>query len=384
MVNKWPLPPPSPVGRELEGEKYIMNMLNYKSYITNGAMCIVLCTLFVACSGDDLEQYGQRADNADEIGFLLKTENVTRSVTQRYSPDNPHPETMGTFGYLDLNETNMKKDKYIIFKNEEVTYSDGEWKYDPVKFWPEYSAFTSFDFFGYMPYNSSATFTGVGNLYTLSFGATLDDAMMLEGKNAPLICNSPHHKDAPRDIVRFDMDQTLTSFQLKFKLGTEMSKVREFEITKVKVSGKFPYKGTITRTYTFDEENKVWGPDPSIVWKNVVKMTSEKTLDIKNEGGSLTLQDDEFHNWGSPFYAIPVTDFNPTISVTYNVKVADNGTVTRENVTNKIIFNEDNFANLRKWALAPGKLNTLEIAIVPDHLYILADQDQYFGYLVME
>lgn len=349
-------------------------MANYKLYIA------LLSVPFIAgCSGDDLEQYAQRADNADEIGFLLKTENVTR----RYSKDNPHPETMGTFGYHDLNETNMKKDKYIIFKNDSVTYSDGEWTYEPVKFWPEYSAYTSFDFFGYMPYDSLATFTGSGNLYTLSFGATLDDAMMLEGKNAPLICNSPHHKDAPRDIVRFDMDQTLTSFQLKFKLGTKMSKVREFEITKVKVSGKFPYKGTITRTYKFDEENKVWG-DSSIVWKKVAKMTSEKTLDIKNEGGSLTLQDDEFHNWGSPFYAIPVTDFKPTISVTYNVKVADNGTVTRENVTNKIIFNEDNFANLKKWAIAPGKLNTLEIAIVPDHLYILADQDQYIGYLVME
>ena len=53
-------------------------------------------------------------------------------------------------------------------------------------------------------------------------------------------------------------------------------------------------------------------------------------------------------------------------------------------MTNTIIFNEDNFANLKKWALKPGKLNTLEIAIVPDHLYILADDDQYIGYLVLQ
>ena len=99
---------------------------------------------------------------------------------------------------------------------------------------------------------------------------------------------------------------------------------------------------------------------------------------------SLTLNDNDFHEWGKPFFAIPVKSFMPTISVTYNVKVANNGTVTRENVTKTIIFNKDNFANLKKQGLMPGKINSLEIAIVPDHLYILADEDQYIGYFVME
>ena len=342
----------------------------------------LLLPLMVGCSGDDLEQYAQRADNANEIGFMLKSENMTRS----YSLDNPHPATMGAFGYHDLSDTNMKKDGYVIFDNTEVTYNEGEWTYEPTKFWPEYSAFTSFDFFGYMPYNSSATFKGFGNIYTLSFDATLNDASMLEGKDAPLICNMPHHKDAPGEIVRFDMDQTLTSFQLKFKLGAKMSQVREFEITKVTISGKFPYKGDITRTYTFDEEQNTWASSSSIVWSNVKLMNKEKTLEIKNESGNLTLdyEQKDFQNWGTPFYAIPVAEFTPTISVTYNVRVADKRTITRENVTNTIIFNEDNFANLKKWALKPGKLNTLEIAIVPDHLYILADDDQYIGYLVLQ
>ena len=115
--------------------------------------------------------------------------------------------------------------------------------------------------------------------------------------------------------------------------------------------------------------------------ENVVKSTNK---DENNNAVSLTLADYDFHEWGTPFYAIPVESFMPTISVTYNVKVADNGTVTREKVTNKIIFNKDNVANLRKTGLTPGKINSLEIAIVPDHLYILADQDQYIGYLVME
>ena len=99
---------------------------------------------------------------------------------------------------------------------------------------------------------------------------------------------------------------------------------------------------------------------------------------------SLTLNDNDFHEWGKPFFAIPVKSFMPTIKVTYNVKVANNGTVTRENVTNSIIFNENNFAKLKTQDLTPGKINSLEIAIVPDHLYILADEDQYIGYLVME
>ena len=378
MVNKWPLPPPSPVGRELEGEKYIMNMLNYKSYITNGAMCIVLCTLFVACSGDDLEQYAQRADNANEIGFMPKAENVTRST---YSQ---HPSTMGVFGYHDLSSITIDKPANRIFSNQIVSYVEGKWSYTPTKYWPEYSSYDSFDFLGYMPYNGSASFSYQSTIYTLSFAANLNETNMIEGTNLPLICNVPHHKNAPGEIVDFKMDQTMTGFQLNFKLGAKMSQVREFEITKVVVSGDIPYKGKISRSYVI--KDKKWESAP-IVWSDVESKSMSLNIVNKDEdlnAVSLTLADNEFHEWGSPFFAIPVESFTPTISVTYNVKVADNGTVTREKVTNKIIFNKDNVANLRKTGLTPGKINSLEIAIVPDHLYILADQDQYIGYLVME
>ena len=373
MVNKWPLPPPSPVGRELEGEKYIMNMLNYKSYITNGAMCIVLCTLFVACSGDDLEQYAQRADNANEIGFMPKVENVTRST------GNPHPSTMGVFGYHDLSSITIDKPANRIFSNQIVSYVEGKWSYTPTKYWPEYSSYDSFDFLGYMPYNGSASFSYQSTIYTLSFAANLNETNMIEGTNLPLICNVPHHKNAPGEIVDFKMDQTMTGFQLNFKLGAKMSQVREFEITKVVVSGDIPYKGKISRSYVI--KDKKWESAP-IVWSDVE--SKSMSLNIANKGESLILKNNGFQEWGQPFFAIPVKSFMPTISVTYNVKVANNGTVTRKEVTKKIIFNENNFANLRKWELKPGKLNTLEIAIVPDHLYILADADQYIGYLVME
>ena len=216
------------------------------------------------------------------------------------------------------------------------------------------------------------------------FAANLNETNMIEGTNLPLICNEPHHKNAPGQIVNFDMDQTMTGFQLKFKLGEKMSKVREFEITKVVVSGTIPYKGKITRSYQFKEGK--WEFEP-LEWSDVVSKSMSLNIVNKDEdlnAVSLTLADNEFHEWGSPFFAIPVESFTPTISVTYNVKVADNGTVTRENVTNKIVFNKDNFANLKKTGLTPGKINSLEIAIVPDHLYILADEDQYIGYLVME
>ena len=132
-------------------------------------MCIVLCTLFVACSGDDLEQYAQRADNANEIGFMTRTENVTRG----YSMENPHPATMGVLGYHDLSELHMKDNEFIIFNNKKVSYEDDAWIYSPIKFWPEYASFNNFDFFGYMPYSSNATLTYYDLGYTLSFNATL-------------------------------------------------------------------------------------------------------------------------------------------------------------------------------------------------------------------
>ena len=356
-----------------------MNMLKYKSYIANGTLYIVLCTLFVACSGDDLEQYAQRADNADEIGFMPKAETVTRAT---YSQNNPHPATMGVFGYYNLSEAAMNNPDNKIFFNRQVSYDNGVWAYSPTKYWPEYSSYNSFDFFGYMPYESKANFTYLAGSYTLSFDATLNESSILEGTDLPLICNKPHHKDAPGEIVDFQMDQTMMGFLLKFKLGTKMSKVREFEITKVKISGDIPYKGNISRTYTY--KDKAW-TQGDIVWSNV--KSQSMTLNIENQSGSLSLKDDVFHEWGSPFYAIPVAEFVPTISVTYNVRVAEpNRTITRENVTNTIVFNEDNFANLKNKKLASGwgKLCPLEIAIVPDHLYILADADQYIGTLAIE
>ena len=338
----------------------------------------------VGCSGDDLEQYAQRSDNANEIGFMTRTENVTRG----YSMENPHPATMGVLGYHDLSELHMKDNEFIIFTNKKVSYEDDAWIYSPIKFWPEYASFNNFDFFGYMPYSSNATLTYYDLGYTLSFNTTLSVPTIKEGKDLPLICDMPHHKDAPGEIVKFAMDQTTTGFQLKFKLGTKMSNVREFEITKVEVLGQIPNKGKVSRTYICDDDGN-WVLDPQLLekkhdikWSDVT--TQNMALQIANEGGSLTLSDDEFHEWGNPFFVIPVESFAPTIRVTYNVKVADNGTVTRENVMKTIVFNKDNFANLKKQGLMPGKINSLEIAIVPDHLYILADDDQYIGYLVME
>ena len=382
MVNHKPLPLPSPLGRRPEGENiYIMNMLKYKSYIASGTLYFALCTLFVGCSGDDLEQYAQHADNANEIGFMPRTENVTRST---YSPNNPHPATMGAFGFYNLSSDTWKEPANRIFSDQKVSFADGIWTYSPVKYWPEYSGYDSFDFFGYMPYSGSASFGYNAGIYTLSFPVTLNTTNIKEGTNLPLICNVPHHKNAPGQIVNFDMDQTMTGFQLKFKLGAKMSKVREFEITKVVVSGTLPYKGKISRAYQF-KENK-W-ESASILWSDVESQTMSLNIANNDEdlnAVSLTLNDNDFHEWGKPFFAIPVKSFMPTIKVTYNVKVANNGTVTRENVTNSIIFNENNFAKLKTQDLTPGKINSLEIAIVPDHLYILADEDQYIGYLVME
>ena len=344
---------------------------------------LLLVPFIVACSGDDLEQYAQREDNANEIGFMPRTDNVTRSST--YNQENPHPATMGSFGYHDLSSNTFDKAAYIIFNNEEVNYADGAWTYSPVKYWPEYSSYDSFDFFGYMPYSSTASLGYQAGIYTLSFDVSLSENDMRNGTNLPLICNVPNHKDAPGGKVNLDMDQTMTGFQLKFKLGEKMSKVREFEITKVVVSGEnIPYQGKISRSY---EYNGAKWESKTMVWSDVVSQSMTLNIankDENNKAVSLTLADNDLHEWGTPFYAIPVESFTPTISVTYNVKVADTETFTRKNVTNKIIFNKDNFANLKKTGLLPGKINSLEIAIVPDHLYILADDDQYIGYLVME
>jgi hypothetical protein len=90
--------------------------------------------------------------------------------------------------------------------------------------------------------------------------------------------------------------------------------------------------------------------------------------------------------WGANFYAIPSAEFQPTITVKYDVTVQDEDKkyiTTRRDITSKIVFSELNFPSYIAGG-SIGQINPITIKIVPDYLYVLADADQRIGYLVLE
>lgn len=81
----------------------------------------------------------------------------------------------------------------------------------------------------------------------------------------------------------------------------------------------------------------------------------------------------------------PLATFQPSINVTYDVKMTTQDgkkTITRENVTSSILLNKDNFSNINTGSTAT--INSIRILIQPRYLYVMSDQDAYTGYLLID
>jgi hypothetical protein len=257
-----------------------------------------------------------------------------------------------------------------------------------------------------------------GNEYTLSFPVELENSVTSDVATTPLICAAPVHKTRVGETINFQMDQVLTGFNLEFQLGTEMSDLRDFLIKEVKITGAadvLPYKGLVSRTYTYDPSAGTWTAG-NVTWSksNIEKNPSaiDYTVPYVNNGsaekGTAVMYkdvDDTYNSgngtlrigytnraitttgkWGADFFAIPSADFKPNISVKYDVQVMNEDgtyTTTRENITNTIQFSDSFFTSYTEGG-AVGKLNKITVQIIPDYLYVLADADQRNGYLIVK
>lgn len=331
------------------------------------------------------------------------------------------PTTFGVYGIYNQNIDS----KAQLFDNEQVSTTDGTtWTYDPLKYWADYTWCESFDFFGYMPKmatddsdpdaepaepRNGVKLEKAGNEYTLSFPVEIANSVTSDVATTPLICAAPVHKTKVGETINFQMDQVLTGFNLEFTLGTEMSDLRDFLIKEVKITGAadvLPYKGLVSRTYTYNPSAGTWSSG-NVTWSNIEKKGSaiDYTVPYVNNGSAenntAEMYDDDAKTlrigytnhektttgkWGADFFAIPSADFKPNISVKYDVQVKnedDTYTTTRANITNTIQFSDSFFINYTEGG-AVGKLNKITVQIIPDYLYVLADADQRLGYLVIE
>lgn len=395
-----------------------------------------------ACDSSDMPV--QHSDHYDEITFTVETQKVENQKAksqnaatraneyEKYDPT-LHPVQMGVWGYYyDIKQ--LGNAGTSIFNNQLVSYDSNKnaWGYGEPKKWEAYKEARHFDFFAYMPYqqetgSSIAISTDADShtdTYTLSvpyapsgFSSSSSTSstsssstssslstsssnypFLFDAQNAPIICALPEHRTVKSDqdeklsfehTVKFKFDQTLIGYKLLFKLDPTMGAIRQFHIKSVNITGEIPVSGTFTRAFTYSTTTKKWTAG-KIVWENIATRTYTKDAPVSipyqnTSSSSLEISSTEYQPWGDIFYTIPLATFQPTINVTYDVKMTtqDGKTpITRENVTSSILLNKDNFSNINTGSTAT--INSIRILIQPRYLYVMSDQDAYTGYLLID
>lgn len=384
----------------------------------------------------------QHSDQYDEITFTVETQKVENQKAksqnaetraneyEKYDPT-LHPEQMGVWGYYYAIKQ-LGNAGTPIFNNQLVSYdsSQNAWGYSEPKKWEDFKEARHFDFFAYMPYQQgtgssiaistdtdshtdtytlSVPYSPSGSSASSSTSSSLSTSssnypFLFDAQNAPIICALPEHRTVKSDqdeklsfehTVKFKFDQTLIGYKLLFKLDPTMGAIRQFHIKSVNITGEIPVSGTFTRAFTYSTTTKKWTAG-KIIWKDIDKRTYTKddpviipyqnTSSSENQSSpSLEISSTEYQPWGDIFYTIPLAAFQPSINVTYDVKMTtqDGKTpITRENVTSSILLNKDNFSNINTGSTAT--INSIRILIQPRYLYVMSDQDAYTGYLLID
>lgn len=392
-------------------------MKKLKYILSQFAILASLC----ACDSNNMPV--QHSDHYDEITFAVETQKVenqkaksqkAKSRANEYEKYDPvrHPVQMGVWGYYYAIKQ-LGNAGTSIFNNQLVSYdsSKNAWGYANPKKWEEFTEARHFDFFAYMPYqegtgSSIAISTDADShtdTYTLSVpyapsGSSSNSPFLFDAQNAPIICALPEHRTVKSDqdeklsfehTVKFKFDQTLIGYRLLFKLDPTMGAIRQFHIKSVNITGEIPVSGTITRAFTYNTTTKKWTAG-KIVWEKIATRTYTKDAPVSipyqnTSSPSLEISSTEYQPWGDIFYTIPLATFQPSINVTYDVKMTtqDGKTpITRKDVTSSILLNKDNFSNINTGSTAT--INTIRILIQPRYLYVMSDQDAYTGYLLID
>lgn len=410
-----------------------------KKFLNIVTPLIILLAILTACESNDMPI--QHADNYAYISFSAKTEKtLTRTNPYEAYDAAKHPATMGVFGYQSSTSHPKLDGDNTIYSNESVSYNSTteNWTATNRKRWNEYlGKAISFHFFAYMPKvdgakvieekSDATSSTSTSRTFTLSFPFAMSTSAEetssentssnhtpspvifdIDIKKAPIICALPQSRegmDAQKTeytfdrVVNFQFDQTLTGYRLLFKLDTKMGAVRQFRIKRVTLSGKLATSGTVSRSYTWDENKKQWTTQGAIVWKDLAyttfdsfkipykENTDNTSSAFDNATKSILLDNSikDYTQWGPAFYTIPDKNFTPTIKVTYDVVFKDENqqeVITRKDVTSAIELNEKNFESLKQGVTA--MIYPIRILIQPRYLYVLAEEDAYTGHLLID
>lgn len=362
-------------------------------------VCIV-ALLVVACGNYEGEEFDP-SDRSMAVSFgrgqmgydlgastvlRVRREEVEHNKVEdgycKYSPDH-HPTTMGMWASCNDEQ---------IWDNLQHTYANNgdKWEYSKPLDWGndlKYTDWTEdarYEFCCYMPYAASGV-TYSNNILTIAnqplITADAGQAQRYYITHNLLQANGsgPGQDRQGNRICPSKMDLIYARYQLEFKLGTEMSKIRRFEITGIKVyDAAVKANADFSRNYSAKKDvlTEVGSTDSSSA-----KVSLTGTLRINAQDNSSWLPycsdgtKDSAGSTPSYFYILKGhTLEHIRLDITYNVyDLAD--TMTRKNVTSSLTLSIRNGETGNFSTTGHHAVNRIQIQIVPRYLYVLSEND---------
>lgn len=280
-----------------------------------------LLTACMVCSCSQEEVVSEVATNqAISFDTYVGRNAQTRASVATKTTLEGSNEGFGVFGYYTEDDDWSSSATPNFMYNQQVTYTDGAWGYDPIKYWPD----GNISFYAYAPYSE--------NGYTLSANNVAD---------APtLTYTMPDDVDDQVDLLISDakLDQTITDPVVDFTFYHALSRIgfaikaeanaldnaTTVEVTGITLSGKFAKSNTVTLGIPTPTTPATWGT----ATLSDTKISYELAGDMLEDGVTPTATATALNSDEGYLMLLPQaynTDGNKlSLAMTYNLVTTDN------------------------------------------------------------
>lgn len=332
------------------------------------ALCVAIS--FISCQNDNY------ADNSNLIYLFpefqsaqaIQTRGVASGDYSSYTPQSG--DKIQAFTYYDED----KESPMYGIRTGAFTYMDGEWKstvgcekeasLDIYSFMPADIASASMAENGKLTLGSLKIISAKDVMYSVAAAKTKEE--LAAGVFHLEKIHLPVSETDKEDKVWFAMDHMFAMGTLNFKASSQYLKIRDIEITEVKVSAA---KGYSAATVTY-------GNPTTVNFSSAACSGSSLDVDIDLPDPDATtgkvLLTEEGQDYGS-FYFLPKAGLPLELTVTYNVYTKANASgdavLTRENqkAVNSKLITIDN--------LKAGQSHKITVTVKPTYLLVMADED---------
>ena len=164
-------------------------------------------------------------------------------------------EGFGVFGYYTEDDDWSSSATPNFMYNQQVTYTDGAWGYNPIKYWPD----GKISFYAYAPYSESD--------YTLSTNTTTDAPTLtytmpddVDDQVDLLISDKKLNQTIANPVVGFTFYHALSRIGFAIKAETNaLDNATSVKITSITLSGKFAKSDTVTLGTPTPTTPATWG-----------------------------------------------------------------------------------------------------------------------------